>query len=155
MRPLLLTTLVASLALANAAAQEKIDPKKELEQFQGTWIPAKFDVPADKKLPEGFLEKARFVFKGDKLVTMFEGKNVDEATFKLDPTKKPKWFDVSPSGGPNKGKTSEGIYEFDEDTLKICMGAPGQKRPTEFKVVTEAGSKTALMVLKREKPSCK
>ena len=43
----------------------------------------------------------------------------------------------------------KGIYALDGDDLKVCFGAPGEKRPTEFK--TEGGSSEQLAVMKRDK----
>ena len=41
-----------------------------------------------------------------------------------------------------------GVYKLEGDTLKVCMGGFGKKRPTEFKA--KADSKQSMYVLKRE-----
>ena len=52
--------------------------------------------------------------------------------------------------GPGKGKTMLGIYELTGDTYKVCFALPGGERPKEF--ASKPGSKTMLIVMKREKP---
>jgi uncharacterized protein (TIGR03067 family) len=71
-------------------------------------------------------------------------------TFKLDLSKKPKEIDVVFTEGPEKGKTSLGIYELEGDVYKVCIGLTGKKRPTEF--ISKPGSGHVLEVLKRQKP---
>ena len=36
------------------------------------------------------------------------------------------------TAGPNRGKVFKGIYEIDETHHKVCFGAAGRERPTEF-----------------------
>jgi uncharacterized protein (TIGR03067 family) len=63
-----------------------------------------------------------------------------KAQFTNDPAKSPKTIDYVHTAGSNKGKTTLGIYEFDADLLKICMAAPGSKRPTKFESVRGDGA---------------
>jgi uncharacterized protein (TIGR03067 family) len=143
-----LSVLVVGLLLGSAMGQDG-GAKKEQERFQGTWRLVKFDLAEGRSLPEEVLAKSRFTFQGDRLNVTEDGKVVDEATIKLDPTMTPKTIDVTAGRGPNKGKVSLGIYAFEGDTLEICSAAPGQKRPTEFK--TDRASRTAILVLRRAK----
>ena len=143
-----LSVLMVGLLLAPVAGQEG-GAKKEQEKFQGTWRLVKFESAEGPALPEEVIAKARFTFKGDRLTITQDGKEVDEATFKTDPTKVPKAIDITAGRGATKGKISEGIYAFEGDTLKICSPAPGQKRPTEFK--SDRASRTAVLFLRREK----
>jgi uncharacterized protein (TIGR03067 family) len=69
-------------------------------------------------------------------------------SFTLDPTKNPKWIDVTYTDGERKGESSLGIYELKDDSLKICMSR-STTRPMEFE--TKAESQRHMMVLKREK----
>jgi hypothetical protein len=50
--------------------------------------------------------------------------------------------------GEHKGMTSLGIYELDGSTLRVCLGEPGDPRPTKF----HGGGTYTLEVFKREKP---
>jgi uncharacterized protein (TIGR03067 family) len=139
---------VVALLLGSAAGQEG-GAKKEQDRFQGTWRLVKLTSAEGPSPPEDVLAKTRFTFKGDRLTVTQDGKQADEATFKIDPTKTPKAIDITAGQGPNKGKVSAGIYAFERDTLRICSAAPGQKRPTEFK--SDRGSRTAVLLLRREK----
>jgi len=88
------------------------------------------------------------VIKGNKFtIEMPDGKR-RTSTFRIDPTKRPKWFDDAPEGS----KPWPGIYERNDDVLKICFDSSGVlKRPSEFK--TSPASGLALFVLKREAPA--
>ncbi|HSQ57227.1 MAG TPA: TIGR03067 domain-containing protein, partial [Gemmata sp.] len=59
-------------------------------------------------------------------VTFLRTGRTIENKFTLDPTKSPKAFDILPSD-----KSSQGIYEFEGDALKICLGNH-DVRPTKF-----------------------
>ncbi len=120
------------------------DAKSELKKFEGIWsvVSAKKggkDAPEEEKIQD-----VRLTFAGDKL-TIKHGEKEMEATFKIDPGKKPRHFDVN-----MMGMELEGIYQFNKGgQLEICFNAPGAGRPTEFK--SADGSQTMLIVLKREK----
>jgi uncharacterized protein (TIGR03067 family) len=128
------------------------EAKKETEKLQGKWKIVKFETPPDKQRSAEVLANLHLIFADGKLTTCIDDRLVEETSFKLDPTKNPKWFDTVSTTGSNKGKIAEGIYELDGDNLKICIGPPGQKRPTEFKVSAEENKQTGLMILKRVKP---
>jgi uncharacterized protein (TIGR03067 family) len=49
--------------------------------------------------------------------------------------------------GEKKDHVSMGIYEFQEDTQRVCYAPPTADRPTEFG--SKAGSGHILAVLKR------
>ena len=76
--------------------------------------------------------------------------NSDKGTITLDPAKKPKRIDLTTrNGGPFKGRNLPGIYEFNGDTIVLCLNSENPGRPEKF----EAPEKTRLMLLtfKREK----
>jgi uncharacterized protein (TIGR03067 family) len=66
------------------------------------------------------------------------------------PSAHPKTIDVTFTEGPEKGKSSYGIYELEGDTYRVCIGLTGKPRPTDF--ASTPGSGHVLEVLKREKP---
>jgi uncharacterized protein (TIGR03067 family) len=143
-RPWILVLSVAFLAGADPGKQNA----KELEPFQGTWKIAALEVEGNKLDIDDFKE-TRLTVKGDTF-TMATAGATYKGTFKIDSAKKPKMIDMSYTDGPEKGKTSLGIYEIDGDTWKICIGLTGKERPKEF--ATKADSGHALEVLKRDKP---
>ena len=54
------------------------------------------------------------------------------ARFSLDLTKSPHAIDYFNIDGAHKGKSQTGIFELSGDTLRICVSAPGQPRPSNF-----------------------
>ena len=81
------------------------------------------------------------VGRGDKVI--------NEATVKLDPTKKPKTIDITYTGGERKGQAVLGIYELEGDAFRVCVARPGDERPAEFS--TKDGSGRTLVAYQREK----
>jgi uncharacterized protein (TIGR03067 family) len=132
--------LVFVLGLIVVAAQA------DTETIQGTWSVVKA-TKKGKEAPEEEIKQVRLIFKGNN-VTVNDGKRDEEATFKLDPAKKPKEIDITPGGG-NADQAVPGIYEMTGDDLKICFSRPGGERPTNFDATPE--SKNSLLILKRMK----
>lgn len=59
-------------------------------------------------------------------------------------------LDTEVTAGDQKGKTIQGIYEIDGDTLRVCVVLPGKgERPTEFS--GKGGSGCNLTVYERQK----
>ncbi len=134
--------LLVSLAARTGAAD---GDKTELE---GVWIQVAVEMNGEKKEPA---KDTKLTVTGNKYVLKAGDKVFAEATFKLDPSKKPKAVDATYLSGPRKGKTFKGIYERDGDTARFCgAGSEDDERPTEFK--TTAGKGGFSSVYKREKP---
>jgi len=141
--------MMIGVVLMLAAVDTDEEVKKELAKFEGTW--KYVCVESEKmKVSEDALKGLRLKIQGDKFTVT--GENADAAfsgTFKVDPSKKPKTIDVTFSDGPEKGKTTLGIYELEGDTYKACIDPAGKARPTEFAI--KPGSGHALVIHKREK----
>ena len=122
--------------------------QEEVGRFEGSW---RFDsMEAEgKAVPVDGFKGIRLVLKGDRF-TMVEPNATYRGTYRVDPTSRPKTIDVMFTEGPEKGKSSCGIYELDGDTYKVCIGLTGKPRPTEF--ASKPGSGHVLEVLKRDKP---
>ena len=127
------------------------ETEKELKKFEGTWTVVGLETKG-KALPEDALKQInlKVMFKGDKYTVEAMGEFAEEGTIKIDPTKKPAAIDLKITKGKDEGKSQQGIYELQGDTLKICMAPAGaEKRPTAFK--SEEGSEIELFTLKRDK----
>jgi uncharacterized protein (TIGR03067 family) len=137
--------LVGLLAVvfATAGVVAGGDAKADLKKFHGTWSVAKAQ-KGGKDAPEGEIKALRLVFSGENKLELKFGEKGIEGTFKIDPKKKPSQIDVS-----LMDKTAEGIYQFKGGMLELCVGEPGDPRPTEFK--SAEGSKVILLILKRDK----
>ncbi len=138
---LMIGLLPAAVSAQEAAAQ------KELARLRGTWKFVALEIEGVKAQPEQF-KNARMTLQGEEF-TMTDGSAVYKGTFKVDVGKDPKHLDVSFADGPEKGKTSLGIYEVNGETWKLCLGLAGKDRPREF--VSKPGSGHVLEVLQREK----
>ncbi len=119
----------------------------ELEKLQGNWNFVSLEVEG-MKIPEHAFKGAKIMIKGDSF-TSITSEATYAGTLKVDVTKNLKTIDLIFTEGPEKGKTSLGIYELDGNILTICLGLAGRDRPKEY--VTKQGCGHALETLEREK----
>jgi uncharacterized protein (TIGR03067 family) len=136
-----------SLLAAGDAKDEAI--KKDRRQYEGTWQVVSLVVDGNKAGEEDARKITVINAADGKWTIEAEGKVVARGTSVIDPTKKPKAVDLTVTEGKDKGKMALGIYEFRDDTRKVCVAAPGKERPTEF--AAPAGSDHILAVLRRVK----
>jgi RNA polymerase sigma-70 factor (ECF subfamily) len=130
-----------------ASDRSKDEEKKKL---QDTWYTVSVESHGMKVPAERILAKdVRLVVEGERWTLKETRGDADkEFTVRLDPGKKPKALDIVYLTGENKGKISLGICELDGGTLRVCLGEPGDPRPTKF----DGGGTYTLEVFKREKP---
>jgi uncharacterized protein (TIGR03067 family) len=114
--------------------------KKDMAAMDGEW--ALIDGERDGQQFSEEDQKAkpmkREVKDGVSTVTA-RGDLVIKSKFTVDPGKKPKQIDFEAIEGAAKGTKLHGIYEFDGDTLKLCLAAAGENRPTDFTAKTGTG----------------
>ena len=112
--------------------------RTERARWEGTWR-----VVASEKdgqgSPPGDVESTAYSVAGDKYTVRRQGEVVEEGTFRIDPTRKPRSIDVFPS--KPEGKIQRGIYEWGEDgTIRICFAHPGEEdRPARFSTTEGTG----------------
>ncbi len=101
-------------------------------KLEGKWLPAEAEI-GGQKIPLERLEGTLLTLSEGKYIADVAGER-DQGTYKIDATKKPKEIDVMPAPeGPNKGRLLLAIYEWSDDSLRICYELEGGQRPTEFK----------------------
>ena len=141
--------LFLALSLTLAAADPKEDPgKKDLAAMQGDWACDRMERDG-MKFPDEAAQAYFRTVKGKAYTVYRFKKAVGKGTFTLDATKSPRQIDLTLGDGPAKGKTVLGIYKIDGDTLTLCYGGPGGKRPAEFATKEKSGH--TLAVWSREK----
>ena len=144
---------VAALALLAATAvqaQTSAAARKDRAALQGEWeiVSASRDGQA---APAQAIRNSRRSAHGDTTIVMVGGQMVLRATFRLDPSKKPKTIDYRVLGGnPPAGSLQLGIYDFMGDMLRFCFAPPGAPRPTEM--TTHTGDLRTCSVWRRAKP---
>jgi uncharacterized protein (TIGR03067 family) len=139
MKKALLGVVVVGLVLA---ADDKKDDVKD--KLKGTWTIVSMEV-GGKKAPEELIKGQTITFDADKM-THKEKDRTDPATYKIDAAQKPGHLDMTPTEGPDKGKTVKMIFEIDGETLRIAGKMKPEERPASF------DDKDAMVItLKREK----
>ncbi|MEX0713417.1 MAG: TIGR03067 domain-containing protein [Pirellulales bacterium] len=140
-------TAIVTVASAGNAKDEAI--KKDRKQIQGTWRVVALEVNANKAMEED-ATKLTVVNGSDGTWSLrSEDKEISKGTSTIDPTKKPKTIDFTPTEGEGKGNEYQGIYELGKKTRKMCFAPPGKERPTEFS--STSGSEHILVTFEREK----
>jgi uncharacterized protein (TIGR03067 family) len=145
-RLLPLSVLALCFAVPAGAADPKDEAvKKELKAFEGAWDgKSRLSDGKEEPAPPG---GAQLIFSGEKYTIKLGGKVTETGTFSIDPSKKPKTIDLTPTEGGEKGKKEQGIYELTGDDLKIAVAFGSSERPTDF-----SGKKSEVYTFKRAKP---
>jgi len=106
--------------------------RSDNEEIQGTWrVMSAQDNgrPVPEKAKGGkqtYDLKLYITF--DTITFILAGEIPLKGTYRLDPTKRPKWIDIT---GPD-GRPCSGIYTLQGDDLTICYNEAGTVRPTRF-----------------------
>ncbi len=133
MKVVLTLLFAAGLTMSAVAADTKDD------KLEGKW--SVVSVERDGKVDEKWTDGVRTMKDGKYELTPKKGDAVTGGYKIVDASAKLKEIDFTPDGGQFKGKTLQGIYAIDGDTLKICFAEPDKDRPTEF---TSKGSVLAI-----------
>ncbi len=114
----------------SASAAIPRDPRPTA--FEGEWqmLSATMD---GQPMDESAVKWVTRITRGS-LTTVQAGPRVMmQFEFTTDPSQSPKQIEYLNTSGPQKGKTQRGIYEFEGRILRVCVAAPGDPRPTEFR----------------------
>src|SRR5262245_42207302 len=96
---LVVVTTLGAVACASAvpAADDRDEAvKKDLEKVAGTWQLVSREKDG-QKLPEDEVKRTTLTLTGDKYSVQVDGKTVEEGTFRIDPSRKPKAIDICPT----------------------------------------------------------
>jgi len=139
---------VAMLSAFGADNSDDEAVKKDRKRIEGTWKVVSFTINGNQST--GDIGKIIVVNGADGSwnLTVNDQELVQGATT-INPSKKPKEIDITPTTGDDKGKMYPGIYEVADDTRKLCFAPTGKPRPTEFTSV--AGTDHVLVMFERVK----
>lgn len=140
------------LASVSGCAKETLEDR--LKTFQGDWEVINLERAGQKSDNEA-LKHIKVTIEHDNW-KMLEGRGqgmvkqlfIEEYVLQLDPSKPAGDIDLTYRDGEHQGLTRSGIYEFDDDKLKVCFGEVAQPRPTQFASMEEPPS--TLIVLQRK-----
>jgi uncharacterized protein (TIGR03067 family) len=110
---------------------------KDFAALQGTWQITSLEVDGEA-MPSGAFASARVVVSDDRFASLGMGDEF-EGTFELDPTKKPKAFDLVFTSGPAAGTRNRGIYRIENGGWTLCLATRGDKRPRTFATKADSG----------------
>jgi uncharacterized protein (TIGR03067 family) len=122
------TALLLAAGLIAAADATKDSKTGDIE---GTWQ-ATSGIDHGKKIPAAKAKTLSITFKGGKYTVKVGSRAVENGTYKADASKTPAEIERTAGNGPDKGKTSLGIYEVKGDALKTAFEDAGKPRPTAF-----------------------
>ena len=142
-----LLTAIGMIASADDTKDELI--RKHHKQMEGTWRIVALEINGNKAKKED-AGKLTVVNGADGTWSLrSEDDEISKGTSTIDPTKKPRTIDFTPTEGGGKDNLYPGIYELGEKTRKLCFAPPGMERPTEFS--STPGSEHILVTFEREK----
>jgi uncharacterized protein (TIGR03067 family) len=114
------------------------DAPKDAELLQGTWKLSAGEADG-VALAATAIEDGKLVINGEHYTVARADQGTVEGVQKLDPSEKPKTIDVTDASGPNKDKTSLGIYELNGDEFRVAFAPSGKARPTSFATAPDSG----------------
>jgi uncharacterized protein (TIGR03067 family) len=132
-----------ALGLQNSiAADGRRAPGNDTQKIKGTWLVVSAET-GGRPLPQEQIQMASITFSADRVVfkNLMSGKG--EGTYELRPADKPGAINLLIAGNED----IQGIYELDQDHLKLCLGSGGKSRPTEY----SGKGDQMLLLLRREK----
>ena len=133
------------------ADQPPAGVEEELARFKGTWqlISARSD---GKWAMDERTRDVRVTITATTHTVRFADQIIaHDVAFTIDPSATPKQVTDTLNDGPEKGKTIQGIYRLEGDTLVSCVAHVGHDRPLKFEA--DPGSGHTLRVFRRVKPA--
>lgn len=140
---------LAVLALVlTAAADDRAASRKDLDQFQGTWVAVSMEREGEAVPAEVFAGRT-CEYQLDGFTLKQDGEPRRKGIVTLDASRSPKAINSWDLNGPYADTTVPGIYELKGDRLTLCFSSPGSERPKRFS--TKSGGGMLLVVYDRKK----
>jgi uncharacterized protein (TIGR03067 family) len=129
MRFEMLRLAVASIMLFIVGTAIRADDVPDGKALEGTYTVLSA-TKGGKPVGDDVVKDAKLTIAGEELTFSVKEKNLP-AKFKIDAKAKPLAIDISPTDGPEKGKTFLGIYSFQDGELTLAFTEKGE-RPKDF-----------------------
>lgn len=148
MKSPLLTSVALLLTISSAFGSEP--QGKDAEKLAGTWrVTAATE--RGQAVADNLLRSLRVKISGNSVSVGYSDFDIIGGTLTLDPAASPKTVDLASTAGQHEGKTLKGIYQLEEDALKLCFADPAEQRPKDF--ASTPANKAYLLVCERKKPA--
>jgi uncharacterized protein (TIGR03067 family) len=134
---------VTGLALILWFAGAILADDKDLQELEGTYTVTSLK-KGGREAGKEDTQKTKIRFKGESLSIIING-DEKSTQIKVDTSKQPHTIDITPSEGPDKGKTYLGIYKVEMGELTLAFVRTGE-RPKGF----TSDNDVTLMKLKKE-----
>src|SRR5262245_34282731 len=123
--------IVLAVGLLLAADSTEDEVRKEKDKLVGTWTVVSVEANGHK-VPAEALKDFQFIFTADSLTRKRGGVAESGAGYKLDPSKLPKWIDMT---GTTDGQEQSvpALYELDRDMLQLCFRADYKQKDGKLK----------------------
>jgi uncharacterized protein (TIGR03067 family) len=148
----LCSTLSLSHGQTTAKVSDQQEPDKVLtkeqvmEKLQGKWLPVEAKIGGND-FPAEVLKTIQLEIVKDKYIVL--ANNVeDRGRTEINVADKIWTMDITGEVGPNKERTIQTIFKFEDDKLIVCYEVGDGKRPEEF--VSPPTSQVLLMTYKRK-----
>lgn len=125
------------------------EENQELTKLSGEWHAVSVERDGSS-IPSLFLGKMQRITKGDETVVYRNGDLYLKSKFSVGMAGKNKSIDFDVTAGDDKGKKMLGIYEINNDTLKICYGPADKGRPTSYSTKSGSGQVSSVWKLKKK-----
>ena len=109
--------MMLAVGLLLAADSPEGTITKEKEKLAGTWNVVSVEANG-KRVPAEAIKDFQYIFTADSATRKKGGKAESGAGYKLDPSKSPKWMDMTGTTD-GKARAIPGLYELDGDTLTL------------------------------------
>jgi uncharacterized protein (TIGR03067 family) len=141
---LLLVLIAILLQAVEVRGEDK--GKDDLEKLTGVWTCVS-GINDGKPLPDDIVKQLKLTLTKDRYKTEKGQVVLFDGVYKIDAGQRPKHIDITAPEGEQAGKTSQGIYALEGETLRMCYA--NKDRPKEFE--SKPGSGATFVVWKRGK----
>jgi uncharacterized protein (TIGR03067 family) len=118
--------------------------QSEIERVQGNWVASEL-IENGEGAPSDVLSKLKLKINGNRF-SLEHPDGVYEGKFEIKDSGTPRKMDIT----LDDGSEAPALYEFSNETIRVCYAQPGGTRPSAFR--SSAGSDLTVAIYKRPNP---